>query len=322
MALPGNINGKQMTFNILQTTSPSAEEITEKMDSAKVSFETLAEGLATHPSETIQGLVQDFIGFGLKVVAAIIIYCIGAWVIKRIKKAIVKVCVKKKSDQTLITFVSSLVSITLTIVLITIVIGTLGINTTSIAALLASAGVAIGMAMSGTVQNFAGGVMIMVFKPFKAGDYIEAQGYIGTVSDVSIVSTSLKTLDNKVIIIPNGTLFNGVINNYSMQTHRMIMIDVSVEYGTDAQACIDKLLEIVKAEPRVLDSQTSSHPDPLVAVSALADSSVNFTVRAWVKTSDYTSTLFDLNKAIYTELPKAGFNFPFPQLDVHVVEKK
>ena len=196
--------------------------------------------------------------------------------------------------------------------------GTLGVNTTSLAALLAAGGMALGMALSGTVQNFAGGLMLMIFKPFKAGDYIEAQGYAGVVTEVNIVGTHLTTIDNRRVVLPNGTLSNGNIVNYSSFPLRRIDLPVSVEYGTDAAACKEKLMAIVREDARILDATTPGAADPFVAVQRLSESSVIFIIRAWVKGSDYWPAQFDLNERIYTELPQTGINFPFPQLDVHV----
>ena len=160
--------------------------------------------------------------------------------------------------------------------------------------------------------------MIMAFKPFKAGDFIEAQGYSGVVNEVTIVGTHLTTTDNRNVILPNGALSNGNIVNYTHYKMRRIDIPVSVEYGTDAAACKAKLLEIVKADARVLDSTARGAADPFVAVQKLADSSVDFLVRIWAKVADYWPVQFDLTEQIYTELPKAGIQFPFPQMDVHV----
>lgn len=311
-----------MKFTILQTPVISEEDIINKADSAKVSIEQFASNLATDPNTTLHNLLDDVIHFGIKVLVAILIYVVGAWLIKHIRKLLSRWFVRRSTDKTLSSFVLSLVSITLTIILIIITISTLGVNTTSLAALLAAGGMAIGMAMSGTVQNFAGGIMILAFKPFKAGDFIEAQGYSGTVTSVSIVSTSLVTPDNKSIIIPNGALFNGNINNYSRNPIRRVEWLVSVEYGTDATVCAARLTEIMKADPRVLDSSTKGASDPVVVLSQLADSAVVFSARAWVKTSDYWDVYFKLNMDIYTELPKSGIEFPYPQLDVHVHDDK
>ena len=310
-----------MLFPLLQTT-PSVEEVaTQAADSVAVDLEQFAHNLITNPSGTLEHLGQDIINFGLKLLAALAIYLVGAWLIRRIKKALGNMFAKRKTEKALASFIMSFTTIGLTILLIIISISTLGVDTTSIAALIAAAGVAIGMALSGTVENFAGGIMILAFKPFKAGDYIATQGYEGTVTAVSIVSTTsttITTYDNKAVILPNGTLFNGNISNYSRFPLRRVDWKIGVEYGTDSGKCIGRLLELVKSDPRVLDSGTPGAADPTVSLSELGDSAVVFSVKAWVKTEDYWGVLFDYNKKVYDELPKAGIDFPFPQMDVHV----
>ena len=177
---------------------------------------------------------------------------------------------------------------------------------------------AIGMAMSGTVQNFAGGIMLLAFKPFKAGDYIEAQGYAGTVKEINIVSTKITTFDNKLIILPNGALSNGTINNYSANPVRRIDLRVDVAYGCDAVAVKEKLMAIIGTQEKILDTKTPGAQDPTVVLSAMKESSVEFFIRVWVKASDYFDVSFWLNEAVYTRLPEEGISFPFPQMDVHI----
>lgn len=304
---------------LLQVQNPiNEEELIHKADSAKAAFQQFTEMLAADPGTALQNLGRQAIQFGLKVLAAIVIYIIGAWLIKRIKKGLQRLFERKQTDRAMASFISSFVSIALTIILIIVTIGTLGVNTTSLAALLAAGGMAIGMALSGTLQNFAGGLMIMAFKPFKAGDYIEALGYAGTVTDVTIVGTHLTTFDNRKVILPNGALSGGNVVNYSYYPLRRIDITVGVEYGTDAAACKQKLTEIVLEDPRFLSASTPGAKDPIIAIQKLDSSSVNFLIRAWVRTEDYWGAWFDLNERVYTELPQAGINFPFPQVDVHV----
>ena len=303
----------------LQIQNPiSEEELVSKADSTRAAFQQFTEMLAADPGTALQQLGQKFVQFGLKILAALLIYIIGAWIIRRIKRGMQRIFEKRQTEKAMSTFISSFVSIVLTIVLIVLIVSTLGVNPTSIAALLAAGGMAIGMALSGTLQNFAGGLMIMAFKPFKAGDYIEAQGYAGTVTDVTIVGTHLLTFDNRKVILPNGALSNGNIVNYSSFPLRRIDITVNLAYGTDAAACIAKLTEIVREDPRFLDESTPGAKDPIIAVQKLDSSSVVFLIRAWVMTPDYWPAWFDLNERIYTELPLAGFHFPFPQRDVHV----
>lgn len=212
---------------------PPIDSVSFDPDSAKVALTNLAQEIATNPNQFIEDVIRDLIGFGLKVLAAIVIYSIGAWVIRKVKQLLHKIFERKHTEKTLSSFVISLVSITLTVILVIVTIGTLGINTTSIAALLAAGGMAIGMALSGTVQNFAGGIMILLFKPFKAGDYIEALGFSGIVSDVNIVSTRLRTFDNKTIILPNGALSNGNIKNYFERKVNRLEWYTQVDYSTD-----------------------------------------------------------------------------------------
>ena len=304
---------------LLQVQNPiNEEELIHKADSAKAAFQQFTEMLAADPGTALQNLGRQAIQFGLKVLAAIVIYIIGAWLIKRIKKGLQRLFERKQTDRAMASFISSFVSIALTIILIIVTIGTLGVNTTSLAALLAAGGMAIGMALSGTLQNFAGGLMIMAFKPFKAGDYIEALGYAGTVTEVTIVGTHLTTFDNRKVILPNGALSGGNVVNYSYYPLRRIDITVGVEYGTDAATCKQKLTEIVLEDPRFLSASTPGAKDPIIAIQKLDSSSVNFLIRAWVRTEDYWGAWFDLNERVYTELPQAGINFPFPQVDVHV----
>ena len=288
-------------------------------DSLKYKAEATIEKLTTTPiDQLLRDLLIDTIHFGIKVVIALLIYIAGAWIIRRIKNLLVRIFTRREADRALITFVSSLVSISLTVLLIVVSIGILGVNTTSLAALLAAGGMAIGMALSGTVQNFAGGIMLMVFKPFKAGDFIEALGYSGIVSEVNIVSTKLVSTDNKVIVLPNGALSGGNINNYSQKEFRRVDQYVEVEYGTDFDHVKEVLLSVVKSDPRVLDSSTRGCLDPFVALFSMKDSSIQFVTRVWVRAADYWDVYFNLNEQVYKTLPQKGISFPFPQLDVHI----
>ncbi len=304
---------------ILQTNPfVPAEDLSSKVDTAKIAARDFAEALASNPSEALHQLGVEAIHFGLKLLLAIVIYIVGAWIIRLVKRAMTRMFEKRKTDKTVSSFVSSFTSVILTIALIVLTISTLGVNTTSLAALLAGGGVALGMALSGTLQNFSGGLLILAFKPFKVGDFIEAQGYAGTVTEMSIISTRLTLPDNRSVIIPHGTLANGNINNYSKNPVRRLEWKVSLEYGVDAEACKAKLLEIAVADPRVVDSSEKGAQDPFAAVSSLGDSSVEFVLRAWVKSADYWPVFFAVNDAIYKQLPEAGFHFPFPQMDIHI----
>ena len=304
-----------MLPNIFQTSIPIIPA--ESLD-LKGSAEKFVEKVTTTPADVLlKELGSDALQFGLKVLAALAIYFIGAWVIKRIKKLLGNIFERRKTDKAIASFTMSLVSISLTILLIILTVGTLGVNTTSLAAILAAGGMAIGMALSGTVQNFAGGIMLLVFKPFKAGDFIEAQGFSGTVSEVNIVSTKLTTTDNRVIVLPNGSLSSGTINNISQNPIRRLEWKIGVEYGSNIDQARKVILGILNADARVLHGKDA--PDePNVKLSGLLDSSVEIQARCWVRTDDYWDLLWEINELIYNELPKNGIDFPFPQLDVHL----
>lgn len=309
-----------MLFHLLQELP--ASNLQQKLatpDSAKVAIQHIKETVATSsPEDLFNSLMHQAVSFGLKVLAALAIYIIGAWLIRRIKKGLKRGFDRKGTDPTIATFTLSVVSIGLWVIVIILTVGSLGVNTSSLAALLAAGGMAIGMALGGTVQNFAGGIMILAFKPFKAGDYIEALGYAGTVTEVNMVSTKLLTVDNRVVVLPNGTLSGGNICNYSDKPLRRVDRTVSVSYGVDAQQAISAILEVVGSHPKVLDAQTEGAADPFVAVLELGQSSVNYVVRVWVRAEDYWDVFFYLNENIYTELPKKGVTFPYQQIDVHV----
>ena len=304
-----------MLPNIFQTSIPIIPA--DSLD-LKGSAEKFVEKVTTTPADVLlKELGSDALQFGLKVLAALAIYFIGAWVIKRIKKLLGNIFERRKTDKAIASFTMSLVSISLTILLIILTVGTLGVNTTSLAAILAAGGMAIGMALSGTVQNFAGGIMLLVFKPFKAGDFIEAQGFSGTVSEVNIVSTKLTTTDNRVIVLPNGSLSSGTINNISQNPIRRLEWKIGVEYGSNIDQARKVILGILNADARVLHGKDA--PDePNVKLSGLLDSSVEIQARCWVRTDDYWDLLWEVNELIYNELPKNGIDFPFPQLDVHL----
>lgn len=306
-----------MIFNLLQTTVPAD---TAELNKIEQTARSTIEHIATTPlEELLPELLKEAINFGIKVLIALLIYFIGAWLIKKIRHMLHRIFERRNTEKAIASFVESLTSISLMVILVIITVGTLGINTTSLAAILAAGGMAIGMALSGTVQNFAGGIMLLVFKPFKAGDFIETQdGFSGTVTDVNIVSTKLTTTDNRIIVIPNGSLSNGTINNYSMNTMRRVEWLVGVEYGTSAEEVKNVLKSIVDGEKRVLYLNTGAPADPLIAINALKDSAVEYVVRVWVKKEDYWDVFYRLNEEIYTVLPSKGINFPFPQMDVHI----
>lgn len=297
-------------FNILQTKAPA-----DTLNKVQAEFAAVAEKIATTPADELLGeLLNKAIDFGLKVMAAFLIYLVGAWFIKKIKGILKRIFERKGTDSAVSSFVQSITSIALTVMLVITTVGILGIDTTSLAALLAGGGMAIGLALNGTVQNFAGGIMLLIFKPFKAGDFIEAQGYSGTVSELSITSTKLVTTDNRVIIIPNGILSNNIINNYSDQKFRRVDLTVDVEYGSSAEQVKKLLGSMIENDSRILNTPAA----PFIALSALKESSVQFTLRLWVNSSDYWNVYYELTERIYKELPENGIQFPFPQLDINI----
>lgn len=260
----------------------------------------------------LKQLVSMCVEVGKSILLAIVIYIAGKFVIKLINKLIRRTLEHKNVDSTIQSFLKSFVSILLNVLLIITVISALGVNTTSFAALLASFGVAAGMALSGNLQNLAGGLIILLFKPFKVGDFVEAQGSMGTVKEIQIIHTILQTVDNKEIYLPNSSLSSGSITNYSKMGTRRVDFTVNVEYGTDVEKVMNALKAIAESDERIL-----KEPAPFYALSALAESSVNFTFRVWVNSADYWPVFFDLNKKIYEDFNRQAIKFPFPQLQIH-----
>lgn len=330
--------------------------------------------------ELMNRLVSSMVTFAINLAIAIVVFYVGQLIIKKLYKVVNGIFIRRNVDDSLASFMLSLIRMLLYFILIVTVVGILGINTSSFIAIFASAGVAIGMALSGTLQNFAGGVLILLLKPYKVGDYIEAQGYAGTVREIQIFHTVITTPDNKSIIIPNGGLSTGSINNFSKLDYRRVDWIVSIAYGDSVDAARAKILEILDADPRVVRQyieddrkrreevrqeqkaanaapvedeaetkplswwrrffsrkhnevkrkladdgtiiyafeQTGIDRSPSVQVAALASSSVDLKVTAWTYTSNYWGLFYDINEKIYRQLPEAGINFPFPQMDVHI----
>lgn len=309
-----------MILQLLSSTNPELTEKTENLaDSTKVALQNIAEQLAEDPSGFLTDMLSHFIDFGLKVLGALILYAIGALIIKWIKRLLTSFFKRRNTEKTVATFVGSLVSIVLTIILVVMTINALGINTVSITALLAAGGVAIGMALNGTVQNLAGGLMIMIFRPFKVGDLVRTEGYEGYVTEVNIVNTKIRQYDNTVIILANGSLFNGNISNVSFNEHHRVDWKVNVAYGSDSDTVKKILLEIMRSDPRILSKATTPDvADPSVNFNAFNDSSIEFAAKAWVNFEDYWQVLYDVNERIYKELPANGVEFPYPQMDIHI----
>lgn len=319
---------------------------TELVDSTAINSLTSVDGIKkilqnSSSEEIMNTLINWGVSLGGKLLAAVAVFLIGKIIINWIYNITKKILNARSVDRSLITFILSLVKIVLLILLIISVIGILGIETSSFIAIFASAGIAVGMALSGTLQNFAGGVLILILKPYRIGDFIEAQGYTGTVKEIQIFNTILNTPDNKCIIIPNGGLSTGSINNFSKEKYRRIDWTVSVSYGDDFNVAREHILKILSEDKRVLQNadklatiyakgdkntpkaieelpESASLYSPVVFLEALADSSINIKVRAWALTADYWDIFFNMNERIYVELPQKGLNFPFPQMDLHI----
>lgn len=365
-----------------------AADVVETQAESVKSFLTSLEGLSLN--DALSKIANSLVEFSFKLLLAILIFYAGRYIIKKLYQWINTLMVNKKVDPSLTTFILSLVKMVLYFILIITIIGILGLETSSFLAIFASAGVAIGMALSGTLQNFAGGVLILLLKPYKVGNYIEAQGYSGTVKAIQIFHTVINTPDNKTIIIPNGGLSTGTINNFSAESYRRVDWTVSLSYGTDFDAAASTIKSLLLKDDRVVEKyidddmekrrlaglpeheKTQEEVDddkqidnateeelappatwlgrlfeskkhkrlrmradlrtkigltqivrpkadcsPFVGLSEMADSSINLTVRAWTHSSNYWPLFFEMNKVFYTELPKYGFSFPFPQLDIH-----
>ena len=369
---------------MLQTQDLPIVDLPDKTDTGKSAFEAL-KGLSF--DDAITTIANGIVQFSFKLLVAALVFYLGKFVIRKLYEVVRRILTANEVDASLMTFVLSLVKIVLYFILIVTIVGILGIETSSFLALFASAGVAIGMALSGTLQNFAGGVLILLLKPYKVGDYIEAQGYAGTVKEIQIFHTVINTVDNKTIIIPNGGLSTGSINNYSFESYRRVEWTIGLCYGCDYVKAKNLFMQILLSDDRVvvdtlqadmdkrkqkiLEQKQEEEEDcppedpdcheekgnfwqrllhrkkkkeveikekikkkttlptstnlnvsrpPFVAITALADSSVNFVIRAWTHNSNYWDLYFAMNERFYKELPENGLGFPFPQLDVHIAD--
>ena len=267
----------------------------------------------TDVNEILLLIKEISIEYGPKLIGAIVVWIIGSIIIKKLVKVFDRALEKKKTDASLRPFLKSIVSILLNVLLAISVLSMVGVAMTSFIAILGAAGLAIGLALSGTLQNFAGGVMILLFKPIQVGDFIDAQGHKGTVKEIQIFNTILTDLDNKTIIIPNGPLSTNSMINYSTEPTRRVDISVGIAYGEDVKKSRDVLMELGKSDKRVLKD-----PAPFIGVTELGDSSVNLTFRVWVKSDDYWGVYFDMNESVYNVFNQSGVQIPFPQLDVHL----
>lgn len=275
--------------------------------------ETSLAGLNIDWNKILEMLQTSGVDFGINLVTAIAIFYIGRMVVRLVTRAMRKLMNAREVDPILITFISNLVNMILLVVLIVAAVGALGVPTASFVAMIGAAGLAVGLALQGSLSNFAAGVLIVLFRPYKVGDWIEAAGVAGSVEGVQILTTILKTGDNKKIVVPNGQIMGSVITNFSANETRRIDLDIGVGYDDDLDKTRKTLEDIIAADDRILEE-----PAPKIAVSALGDSAVNFVVRPWVNTPDYWSVRFDLVEAIKKRFDQEGISFPYPQQDVHL----
>lgn len=299
--------------------APEQEAVKSTLDSLKTArAEALAEKVQNlsnmSADQIISLLLEEAVKIGMKVLAAIAIYVIGAWVIKKIKRIIRKIMERRNIDPSITSFTLSFTTIALTLMLILMTVDALGINTNSIVALLAGSGLAIGMAFSGSLQNFAGGIMILVFKPFRVGDYVEFQNCTGTISSIEMTSTFIISDNGETIVLPNGTIFNGMLINHSKLCKKRVVWNISVAYGSNIELVRATALALLESNPDVLKEEKP----PAVVISNLGDSAVIVSIRCWVDHTNYWKTLYWGYEEIYKSFNAAGIQFPYPQLDVHM----
>lgn len=268
-------------------------------------------------NEALEFVTKGLLGFFWDVLICIAIYIVARWIIRYIDRLLKRVFERKKVEVSLGKFIRSLVRAALYVIVVITIVRKLGIDTSSFVALLASVGVAIGMALSGTLQNFAGGVMILLLRPFRIGDYIQTQGIEGSVKEIKLFNTVINTVDNKLITLPNGPIVNNIINNFSSEKRRRVDMSVSISYGDDYDVARKAILDIINADGRVMQE-----PAPFVALGTLGERAVTITIRVWTASEDYWDVYFDLTEKFYKQLPEKGIHFPVQRLDVRVTEKK
>ncbi|TVQ89510.1 MAG: mechanosensitive ion channel family protein [Bacteroidetes bacterium] len=260
-----------------------------------------------------ENFVEFLVDYGPKVLGAIVVLIIGLWIIGRISKLLKKSFDRREMDASLRSFLVSMIGVLLKVLLVISVMSMVGIAVTSFIAILGAAGLAVGLALSGTLQNFAGGVILLLFKPFKVGDFITAEGYSGTVEEIQIFVTFLKTPQNVTIIIPNSGLATNSLTNFSAKPIRRVDWSFGIAYGDSYDKAKEVLLKLIQEDDRILKD-----PEPFIALGELADSSVEITTRVWVNAADFWGVFFDMNEKVYKAFEKEGINIPFPQMDVHL----
>lgn len=300
---------------IMMTATAVADSVATVSKSMNVSeaIETLS-GLTL--GEVLHATTDLAVSIVGKIIKLLLIWYIGRWLSRRLIKVIKVVMERRDVNLSIRSFVSSLLDVVTMAIIIIMIISVLGIDTSSFIALFASAGVAVGMALSGTLQNFAGGVIILLFRPFKVGDFIEAQGVAGTVREIQMFNTLVATGDNKIILLPNGPVSTGIINNYSRETVRRVDMTYSISYGDDFEKAREVLMRLISEDARILGD-----PAPAIALSSLAASSIDISVKVWCKQENYWSVMFDMNKKVYETFPKEGLNFPYQTFTVNVTNE-
>lgn len=266
-------------------------------------------------SSTLSSLVPQAISYTKMLVVAILVLVIGFWLIKKVTRGMKNLMEKRELDPTLTSFSMSVVNIALKVLLLISVISYIGIPMTSFVAILGAASLAVGMALQGTLQNFAGGVMLLLFRPFKVGDFVELSGFSGTVKEIQIFNTILTTGDNKVVMIPNGGISTSSLTNYSRLPERRVDLTFGIGYGDDIDKAYAAIKAVIARKPEIL-----STPEPFMAVSNLGDNSVDIVVRIWAKSEDYWTVYFYMNEFVKKEFDKQGISIPFPQRDVHIIK--
>lgn len=303
---------------LLQSTEEAVKAVENLIVPDSVQKAHLAEAVhkitTTDYNQLLNDLISQAMWIALKIALALAIYLVGKWITNWIIRLMDRSFERRKADASLRIFLRSMVKVVMYVLVVLAAIQTLGINTTSFVAIFASAGLAVGMALSGTLQNFAGGVILLLLRPYRVGDYITSQGQSGTVKAIGLFSTQLSTGDNRTIFVPNSAISTSIIDNYSHATTRRIDWNITISYGDDVDVARQAILAMLADDNRVLNEPA----EPMVALKELRDNAVVLLVRCWTANSDYWGLYFDINERIYKELPTKGINFPFPQLDVHI----
>ena len=275
--------------------------------------ETVTKIFSTDYNALLNNLIEQALWIGLKIILALAIYYVGKWITRWIIRILDRSFERRNVDLSLRNFLRSMIKVVMTILVILAAIQTLGVNTSSFLAIFASAGLAVGMALSGTLQNFAGGVILLLLRPYRIGDFITAQGQSGTVKAIGLFSTQLSTPDNRIIYVPNSAISSSIVDNYSQPTTRRVDWKVSISYGDDIDVVRKEILAMLTQDKRVLND-----PAPIVVLAELGNSAVILSVRAWAANADYWDLFWGINERIYKELPQKGIHFPYPQMDIHV----